>query len=374
LTVKLKDIAAIMETIAPRSLAEEWDNVGLQVGKYDWPVTKIWVALEATDALVSAACSEGVSLLVTHHPLIFSPLKRVDLGEYVGRIIQAAVEKRLAIFCAHTNLDSAPGGVNDVLAEKIGLRDTAVLKPVTEGVANWCKVVVFVPAGHEKRILDALFESGAGEMENYTQVSFRSRGLGTFRPGPGATPFEGRVGEMTESDEYRIEVLVATKNVSGVISTLRRVHPYEEMAYDVYTTGLQNQTAGLGRIGNLAREMTLTEFAEHTRERLGLSQVKVAGDPALPVSRAVVCSGSGRSLLGNFLASDAHVYVSGDLGYHDGRRVEAKGRSLIDVGHFASEQLIVEGLAMQLKHALAQKGYPMEVKGWDEERDCFYYV
>lgn len=363
-----------MERVAPASLAEEWDNIGLQVGRYNWPVTKIWVALDATEALVSAACSERVSLLVTHHPLIFRPLRTVDLGDYVGSIIQAAVENRLGIFCAHTNLDSAPGGVNDLFAEKIGLRDTTVLKSVPHEDANWCKVVVFVPAGHEKKILDTLFESGAGEMENYSEVSFRSRGLGTFRPGPGARPFEGRVGEIAESDEYRIEVLVAAQDVSGVISRVRRAHPYEEMAYDVYTTGLQNRPAGLGRVGNLAREMTLTEFAQRTRKKLGLSHVKIAGDPALPVSRAAVCSGSGRSLLENFLASDAHVYVSGDLGYHDGRRVEAEGRSLIDVGHFASEQLIVERLALQLKQTLAEKGYPVEVKGCDQERDCFYYV
>jgi dinuclear metal center YbgI/SA1388 family protein len=362
-----------METIAPGSLAEGWDNIGLQVGRYDWPVTKIRVALEATEALMSAACSEGVSLLVTHHPLIFSPLKSVDLAEHVGKIIQAAVKNRLAIFCAHTNLDSAPGGVNDVFAEKIGLQDTEALK-APEGDDNWCKVVVFVPAGHEKMILDALFESGTGKMEKYTEVSFRSKGVGTFRPGPGAKPFNGRVGERAESDEYRIEVLVAPKNVSDVISTLRRAHPYDEMAYDVYSTGLRKHAAGLGRIGTLTREMTLIEFAEHAKNKLGLSRVKAAGDPTSTVSRVAVCSGSGRGLIENFLASDAHVYVSGDLGYHDGRRIEAEGRALIDVGHFASEQLIVEPLAIQLKHTLAEQGRPVEVRGCDEERDCFYYV
>ena len=362
-----------METVAPASLAEEWDNIGLQVGHYDWPVRKIWVALEATGDIVSEACLAQVSLLITHHPLIFHPIKAVDLGSSVGRIIRAATENKLAIFCAHTNLDSAVGGVNDVLAEKLGLEKCRVLKPAGGG-NRLRKLVVFVPVGHEEGILNALFESGAGETQKYTNVSFRTKGVGTFKPTATARPFEGQIGQTSQSDEFRIEALVSMKDLGKVVRKLKSAHPYEEMAYDIYDTGLQGETIGLGRIGNLDEVMTLASLAKVIKTKLALDWIKVAGDPALTVNRAAVCGGSGRGLLEDFLASDAQVYVTGDLGYHDGRRVEAEGKGLIDVGHFASEQLIVGGMAAQLKHIFAEKGYSVEVKACEDQKDCFYYL
>ena len=273
LTVTVRDILEVMEAIAPASLAEPWDNVGLQVGRDDWPVQKIRVVLDATDELVCAACSEQINLLITHHPLIFHPLKRIDLTTYTGKILYTAIQNKIAIFCAHTNLDSTPGGVNDILAEKLGLKDTRVLKTSEQKGANF-----------------------------------------------------------------------------------------------------KDMRSGLGRIGHVGRDVTLRRFAEQTKEKLGLDRIKVAGDPALRIKRAVVCSGSGRGLIGEFLVSDAEGYVSGDLGYHDGRRVEAEGRGLIDVGHFASEQLIVDGLTARLRETLAARGYPVEVSISDGERDCFYYI
>jgi len=374
LTVTVRDILEVMEAIAPASLAEQWDNVGLQVGRDDWPVQKIRVVLDATDELVCAACSEQINLLITHHPLIFHPLKRIDLTTYTGKILHTAIQNKIAIFCAHTNLDSTPGGVNDILAEKLGLKDTRVLKTSEQKDANLRKLVVFVPFGYEKSVLDTLFECGAGKTAKYTHVSFRAKGVGTFRPEATARPFKGHVGETALAEEHRIEVLVPRKDLPTVLDRLRRVHPYEEMAYDVYTTDFQDMRTGLGRIGHVGRDVTLRRFAQQTKEKLGLDRIKVAGDPALRVKRAVVCSGSGRGLIGEFLVSDAEVYVSGDLGYHDGRRVEAEGRGLIDVGHFASEQLIVDGLTARLREALSARGYPVEVSISGGERDCFYDV
>lgn len=373
LTIALKDVVNVMETVAPASLAEEWDNIGLQVGHYDWPVRKIWVALEATEDLVSEACSAQVSLLITHHPLIFHPIKAVDLASSVGRIIRAAIEHRLAVFCAHTNLDSAVGGVNDVLAEKLGLEKCRVLEPAAGG-HGLRKLVVFVPAGYEEGVLNALFESGAGKMHKYTNVSFRTKGVGTFRPEAAARPFQGRAGQRNQADEFRIEALVSPGDLGEVLRNLRRAHPYEEMAYDIYDTELYEETAGMGRIGNLAEATTLTDLAKEIKRKLALDRIKVAGDPGLTVNRAAVCGGSGRGLLENFLLSEAQVYVSGDLGYHDGRRVEAAGKGLVDVGHFASEQLIVEGLATQLKNVFAEKGCSVEVHACEDQKDCFYYL
>jgi len=370
--VALRDIMEVMEEIAPASLAQDWDNTGLQVGHQGWPVDKIWVALDPTVDLVAEACKQGVSLLITHHPLIFYPLAAVDLETSTGRIIQIALQKKVAIFCAHTNLDSAVGGVNDILAERLGLQDTMVLKPPDQ--VDLYKLVVFVPVGYEEKILDALFESGAGKSEKYTHMSFRTKGVGTFRPGLTAKPFKGRVGEISHSTEYRIEALVQKRDLSRVIRSLKRAHPYEEMAHDVYATGVAKSKVGLGRIGNLVKDLTLEALVQSIKEGLGLNTVKAVGDPTQTIRRVAVCGGSGRGLLENFLASDAQVYVSGDLGYHDGRRAEAFERALIDIGHFASEHLVVESLGTGLKNALSKRGYAVDIGAYAQERDCFYYL
>jgi dinuclear metal center YbgI/SA1388 family protein len=370
--VSVRDVMEVMEEIAPASLAEDWDNIGLQVGHQGWQVDKIWVALDPTHDLVDEAYRQGVSLLITHHPLIFQPLAAVDLQTLTGSIIQAALQEKVAIYCAHTNLDSAVGGVNDILAERLGLQDTTVLKPPDQ--IDLYKLVVFVPVGYEEKTLDTLFESGAGKTEKYTHTSFRTKGVGTFRPGLTAKPFKGRVGEINHSTEYRIEALVRKKDLSRVIRALERTHPYEEMAYDIYATGVGISKAGLGRIGNLVKGLTLEAIAQSIKEALGLNTVKAVGDPRQTIRRVAVCSGSGRDLLEDFLASDAQVYVSGDLGYHDGRRAEALGRSLIDIGHFASEHLVVESLAADLKNALSKRGYAVDVSAYAKERDCFYFL
>jgi len=372
LIVTLRDIIEVMEQIAPASLAEDWDNTGLQVGHPSWRIDKIWVALDPSDEVVAEACEQGISLLISHHPLIFYPLSAVDLETPTGSIIEAALQKKLAIFCAHTNLDSTVGGVNDILAERLGLQGTTALKPLDQ--TNLYKLVIFVPVGYEKKIMDALFDSGAGKTEKYTHVSFQVKGVGTFKPGAMAKPFKGRTGEISYSPEYRIETLVRKEDLSRVIRVVESAHPYEEMAYDVFATGMENSKEGLGRIGNLMEDVTLEAFAQVIKKKLGLDTVKVAGDPRQKIRRVAVCSGSGRGLFKDFLASDAQVYVSGDLGYHDGRRAEAWGRALIDIGHFASEHLVIESLAVSLKNALLKRDYAVDVKAYVQERDCFYYL
>ena len=372
LGVTLRDIIDVMEEIAPAFLAQDWDNAGLQVGHQAWQVNRIWVALDATEDLVAKAALQKVSLLITHHPLIFRPIEAVDLETSTGRIIQAALQKKLAIFCAHTNLDSTIGGVNDALAERLELHDTRVLKSPDQ--SDLYKLVVFVPEGYEEEILDALFESGAGKTEKYTHTSFRTRGIGTFRPGVTAKPFKGRIGEISHESEYRIETLVQKKDLSRAIRALDRAHPYDEMAYDVYATGAVEAKVGLGRIGNLEQALTLDAFARIIKGTLGLNTVKVTGDPRQTIRRVAVCSGSGRGLLEDFFSSDAQVYVSGDLGYHDGRKAEALGRALIDIGHFASEHLVVESLTACLQKAVSKRRYTVDVEAYTGERDCFYYL
>lgn len=273
MTSTVADIIKVMETMAPLRLAEEWDNVGLQVGQLDWPVRSIWVALDPLYDVVDGACRNGVDLLITHHPLIFNPLRCINFDTPVGSVIQAAAGHKLAIFAAHTNFDSAADGINDVLAFRIGLADLKVLK--------------------------------------------------------------------------------------------RGDHPGEDAATDYM------QKQGLGRVGELEETMELLPFALSIKEKLGLKYIKVAGKPDLPVRRVAVCSGSGSSLMKDFYSSGAQVFISGDLRYHDAREVEALNLGLIDMGHFASEYLMVEVLAKRLDKILAADHKDIKVEACRLENDPF---
>jgi len=369
MTVTVADIVKRMEKLAPSGLAEKWDNVGLQVGKMDWPVRRVSVALDPLPPVVAAACASNTDLLITHHPLTLSPYKTIDFETPLGAIIQQAAQDHLAIFAAHTNLDSARGGLNDLLASRLSLKNPTRLLPAE--TTDDCKLVVYVPIEHEQIVLHALFEAGAGTIGGYTSCSFRNRGTGTFNPGSDAQPYSGARGTLSQADEIRIEAVVKKKQLSHVVSHVRGHHPYETMAYDIYPLASIESSQGLGCIGELEGPIELQTLALKIKETMGLSAVRLAGRPDLIVKRAAVCSGSGASLLPLFLAADAQVFISGDWRYHDARQVEASNRGLIDVGHFASEHIIVQDLVQRLQDDLAEAGLPVFVDACEIEKEPF---
>lgn len=363
------DILEVMELIAPGRMAEEWDNVGLQIGDKNWPVQTIRIALDPTPAVVKDASRNGVDLLITHHPLIFRPLKSIDFSKPMGSIIQAASHYRMAIFSAHTNLDNTMDGVNDVLARRIGLKSLKILGHVKRD--KMLKLVVYVPVAYEQDVVASLFETKAGNIGSYSCCSFRSKGKGTFRPGPLSEPFVGEPGRISHTDEVRIETVVRKNDLIAVIDHLRKNHPYETMAYDVYPLLTYENTGGPGRIGKLDKSMNLTSFSSLIKKKLSLDYIKIAGNPNLKVQTVAVCSGSGSSFLNNFVTSGAQVYVSGDLGHHDARTVEAENLGLIDIGHFASEHLIVDELLNRLDKILSEKDFDVKIEACKLEKDPF---
>ncbi|HDL08058.1 MAG TPA: Nif3-like dinuclear metal center hexameric protein [Desulfobacteraceae bacterium] len=366
---KIFDIIKAMEIIAPTWLAEEWDNVGLQVGQKDWPVRKIWISLDPGPDVVNDACRNDVDLLITHHPLIFHPLRSINLNTAVGAIIQKAIRNHMAIFSAHTNLDNAIDGLNDVLAQRIGIKNLKVLGKVS--ATGDYKLVVYVPVAYEQQVLNSIFETKAGEIGSYTCCSFRNKGKGTFRPGSLSKPFTGKTGEINHADELRIETVVRKSDLNSVIEHVRKNHPYETMAYDIYPLLKDEEKQGPGRIGNLGESTKLLSFALSIKKKLGLNSVKFAGNPDLTVNTAAVCTGSGSTLMKDFISSGAQVYISGDLRYHDARDVEAANLGLVDIGHFASEHLIVDVLADRLKKVLSKEGIDIKVDAYGLEKDPF---
>lgn len=361
----------ILNTVAPLRLAESWDPVGLQIGSPGWPVKKIWTALDPLVDVVEQACQQNVDLLVTHHPLFFKPIQNINADSPTGKIIQMAMTHHLAIYSAHTNLDSVSGGVNDVLADRIGLKDRTVL---VRRSGEMGKLVVFVPFSHVKIVLDALSDLGAGRIGNYAGCSFRCEGHGTFLPEPGAAPTVGDVGSRSTVQESRIEVLIPLSDARRILAGLKAVHPYETMACDIYPLSGDDPENGLGRVGSLPGPVLLGDLALRLKTELGLSTVKIVGPADKPVQRVAVCSGSGGSLLNAAISSGADVYISGDLGYHTAQDAQQAGMALIDAGHFSSERLIVDVLATVLQTAAAKEGLEVTVTPAKMEADPFHYL
>ncbi|NNL75804.1 MAG: Nif3-like dinuclear metal center hexameric protein [Desulfobacterales bacterium] len=372
MTPTVSEIIHIVNNLAPPSLAEDWDNIGLQVGNFNWPVKNIWIALDPIYQVVDAACQQDVDMLITHHPLIFNPLKSIEFNTPVGSIVEMATRHHLSIFTAHTNLDSAIGGINDILAHRIGLNR---LKPLSRAeTSKLFKMVIYAPRAAEGRISRALFQNLP---ENGRQVLRRSfdnvitRKIGIPAKGIAADRSDD---SFLHEDQIRIEIDLGDDDLTHIIEALAGYLSEESSGFDVFPLVSRPPRWGIGRIGNLEQTTDLKSFALMIKKKLGIKILKIVGDPALPVKKAAVCTGSGSSLLPNFLASDAQVYVSGDLRYHDARDVQAANLGLIDIGHFSSEHLIVDVMAEQLNARLAESQLTAAAKICNFEKDPFTFL
>ncbi len=372
MTGRVEQYIRILEQLAPVRLAESWDNVGLQIGSPSWTVKKVCTALDPSLEVVTWACDHGADLLVTHHPLFFAPIRNVDGESPLGRIIALALTRRLAIFCAHTNLDKVMGGVNDALAHRIGIEDLRVLGNGSD--ANLCKLVVFVPSDHVASMLSTVNALDVGRIGNYRCCTFRAEGIGTFLPEEKANPALGEKGLRNEVQESRLETIVPKDRLGPVIESLKTAHPYETMAYDVYPVIASDPRTGLGRIGKLKSPLSLVAFAKQIKSEFDLKRVKMVGNPNMVVETVAVCSGSGSSLMTAAVSSGAQVYVTGDLGYHTARDAQQEGIGLVDIGHFASEHLIAGVLAKKLKDAMESSALTAAVTAIDLETDPFRYI
>ena len=367
---RIQDLVGLIHKLYAPELAEDWDNVGLQVGDPGKPLDRVMVALDPGLEAVEAARDAGAQALVTHHPLLFKPVKRLTPDDAVGKVLWTAVRDDVAIISAHTNLDCAVNGLNSWLAEKMGVEQAIPLQAVA---GDYLKLVVFVPVGHEDAVSDALFSAGGGQIGAYDQCSFRSRGEGTFRPGPGTQPYIGTVGQREKAEEVRLETIIPKRKLLRVLEKMQKTHPYEEVAYDLLP--LQNQVpdAGLGRIGKLAQQATLGEFAARVKESLGCDHLRLIGADQMPVRKVALCGGSGAFLLQTAHRQGADVLVTGDVKYHEARQAEELGIALIDAGHFATEQLMIEQVTQSLQAAARQLNWGVAFEAYTGEKDPFRF-
>ncbi len=346
----VRQIAEALEAWAPPGSAQSYDNVGLQVGDPERPVRRALLALDLTPAVLEEARTLEAELIITHHPLLFRPPRRLTPDSLVSSLALRLAASGIALYSIHTNLDAAPGGVSFVLAEHLGLKDVQFLAKMEQALY---KLVTFVPASHFEQVREALAEAGAGRIGNYEACAFATRGTGYFRPGDMARPFIGEPGKLESAEELRLEAEVARWDLPRVLAAMRAAHPYEEVAYDVYPVEQPYTRAGLGAIGRLEKPEPLRDFLQRVAERLQTDSLRYVGDPDAPVETVAVCGGAGADLIGRALAAGANAYVTADLTYH--RFFEVLGNdgrprmALIDAGHYETEALTETLLATWLR-------------------------
>ncbi|MDN4505510.1 Nif3-like dinuclear metal center hexameric protein [Dietzia maris] len=338
----LADVIDLLEHAYPPRLAESWDRVGLVAGDPAAEVERVVVAVDATDAVVDHALAEGADLLLVHHPPLMRGVHSVAADTPKGRLLHKLIAGGCALYSAHTNADSARPGVNDALADVLGLVPGRPLAPTGDGtVDRW---VVTVPDDDLDDLLNAVFAAGAGRMSGYTECSFSVQGTGRFRPGDGTDPTIGTIGEPERVSETRVEFVAPPELRSAVRRAVLAGHPYEVPAMDVFVNhagpGPGPEDTGLGRICELDAPMTLAQFTELVAERLPTTEwgVRAAGDPDAEIRRVALCGGSGDSLLGAARAAGADVYLTGDLRHHVvDEHLRSGGPMLVDAAHWALE-------------------------------------
>lgn len=362
----VRDVTRVMEHWAPPGLAYEWDRIGLALGRPNAPVRRVLAALSVTPDAADAALRAKADLIVSHHPVIWDAIKALRTDNPAHAALLRLAAGKVNCFAAHTNLDMCTGGVNDVLAETLGLRDTAPLFPAKH--AGLVKLVTFVPESHLASLREAVSAAGAGEIGAYTHCSFASPGVGTFLPGAGATPFSGQRGRVNEEPEHRFETLVAKAILGRVLEALRAAHPYDEVAYDVFPLQNADACVGLGRVGTLAKPLTLRAFAQRVRKALGAQHARMVGEPGRKVHRIAVLGGAGGSQISEIPAG-IDAYVTGDVKYHEAQAALDIGLAVIDAGHHGTERGIVPVIVGRLREALPG----LVVQAFDEP-DPFFAI
>jgi dinuclear metal center YbgI/SA1388 family protein len=334
----LKTIITEIEKFAPLAYQESYDNCGLLTGHKEQEVTGAILCLDCIEAVVDEAIQKNCNLIIAHHPIIFSGLKKLNGTNYIERTIIKAIQNNIAIYACHTNLDNVKLGVNKKIADKLGLINQQILSPKKSLLK---KLVTFVPPTHLDIVRESLFNAGAGNIGNYDSCSFILEGTGSFRGNENSNPFIGEKGKLSLEKETRLELIFETVNEATIISALKQNHPYEEVAYDIYQLENTYQNIGSGMVGELEKPISETEFLENLKS---IFKVKVIKHTALTnkrIKKVALCGGSGSFLLKNAISSKSDIYISSDFKYHE--FFDAENQILVaDIGHYESEQFTPE--------------------------------
>jgi dinuclear metal center YbgI/SA1388 family protein len=351
-----------LEQIAPPHLAADWDNVGLLLGDRAAPVARIMTCLTVTPESASEAVERKADLIVTHHPIFFKPARRLTSDAIEGRMLLELARAGVAVYSPHTAFDNANGGINDLLARKLGLVEVG---PLRAGIGpRQIKLVVFVPESDLAKVSEGLFAAGAGRIGEYSECSFRLAGTGTFRGSDASNPAVGQKGRREEVSEWRLEVVCPERRVPEILAAVRKAHSYEEPAFDLYPLSPAPTKVGDGRIGALPAPLPLADLAARVRQALASGPVQVVGDATRSVRRIAIVCGAGGEMMPDAVKARADVFLTGEMRFHDYLSARAQGLALVLPGHHATELCGVEDLAARLREK-----WP-EAKVWASEKEA----
>jgi dinuclear metal center YbgI/SA1388 family protein len=334
----LSQLIAAVERVAPRSYQESYDNSGLLIGSPNTEVRGVLLCLDTLENIVEEAVERGCNVIIAHHPIIFSGLKSLTGKNYVERVVIKALQNGVAIYVAHTNLDNMRTGVNAKICERIGLQNTRILVPKSRIIKQ---LVTYIPVAQADIVRSALFAAGAGNIGNYSEASFNTIGAGTYKGNDASNAFAGEKNVRHYEAETRLEVVFEQHLEGAVLAALRKTHPYEEIAYGIFTLENQHNDIGSGMIGTLAEPMTEADFLKNLKGNLATNCIRHTALRNKMIEKVAVCGGSGSFLLRNALAQSADAFVTADFKYHE--FFDAEGKIVIcDVGHFESEQYTID--------------------------------
>ena len=332
--MKLSKLTNFLESFAPLAYQEDYDNAGLIVGHPEQEIYQALISLDCTEAIVDEAIATNCQVIVSHHPIVFRGLKKFNGKTYVERVVEKAIRNNIALYATHTNLDNVMSGVNARICETLGLKNCRVLSPKQSLLK---KLVTYVPVAHADEVRNALFTAGAGNIGNYSECSFSAEGTGTFKGNNETNPFVGEPGSRHLEDEFRIETIYPAVLESKILMALILAHPYEEVAYDLYTLTNQHQQVGSGMIGELEMPVEEEAFLYRIKEKMHTAVIRHTALTGRPVRKVAVCGGAGSFLLKQAIAASADIFVTADYKYHE--FFDAEGKIVIaDIGHFESEQ------------------------------------
>lgn len=343
--LQLSEIISQLEKLANPALQESYDNAGLIIGSPGMKISKAIVTLDVTEDVIEEAIRENANLIIAHHPIVFGGIKRLNGNNYVERCVIKAVKNDIAIYAIHTNLDNVLVGTNSILAEKLELKNVRTLSPLKE---NLRKLVVFCPKNQADEVRTAIFEAGAGYIGNYDCCSFNVEGKGSFRAQENANPYVGEVGKIHVEEEVRIETIYPLFLENQIVSAVLKVHPYDEVAYDIYKLENTSSSTGAGIIGELEVESDELEFLKNLKEIVGTGCIKHTNLRNKEIRKVAICGGSGAFLIKQAKQSKADIYITGDIKYHEFFDAESK-MIIADIGHYESEFFIKELLISYIK-------------------------
>ncbi len=347
--MKIKDIINAIELFAAPELQEDYDNAGLITGNADWQCNGVLCTLDVTVDAVQEAIAKKCNMVVAHHPIIFRGLKRITGKNYIEQVIIEAIKADIAIYAAHTNLDNVVLGVSGKMAEKLGLKNIKILAPKYKILR---RLITFAPIDKAEEVRQAVFATGAGQIGKYSQCSFNSEGIGTFKAEEGADPHVGKIGEQHQEKETKIEIVYPAYLELQVVNALVKAHPYEEVAYDIFTMENIHNRIGSGVIGELETPGSEEDFLKKIKVEFKTGVIRHTAFTGKKIKKIALCGGAGAFLIGKAMSQGADIYITGDVKYHE--FFDAEGKMLIaDIGHYESEQYTVE-----LLHDLIVQKFP----------------